>query len=296
MKIYMIGLGKMGLNLAMNMKRNHYQITGFDISSKALSNANNKGINTISDLKLIATDKKAKVIWVMLPPGEITNDTLKKLESILFKDDIVIDGGNSDYHDSIKRADEFKQKGIAFLDIGTSGGTYGALHGANFMVGGSESAYKKIAPLLKSISATNGLLYCGKSGSGHYLKIIHNAILHSELEVLGEGFSLLHASPFNYNLEEVASAWNKSAVIRGWLMKLMSEIFKNDAKLSDVNTTIHSSSAAIEAMKSAFDLNVPVPMFGVTLTMRQRTQTTDTYSARVINSLRKEIGGYNEKK
>lgn len=296
MKVYMIGLGKMGLNLAINLKGKDYQVIGYDISSKALNNAKNNGIDTIADFKLIASDRQAKVVWVMLPPGKITNDTLQRLENMLFTDDIVIDGGNSDYHDSIKRASEFQQKGIAFLDIGTSGGTYGALHGASFMVGGSKSAYEKILSMLKAISATNGLLYCGKSGSGHYLKIIHNAILHSELEILGEGFSLLHASPFNYNLEEVASTWNKSAVIRGWLMELMCEIFKNDTKLLNVDTTIHSSSAAIEAMKSAFDLNVPVPMFGVTLTMRQRTQTKDTYSARVINSLRKEIGGYSEKK
>lgn len=296
MKVYMIGLGKMGLNLAKNMKKNNHEVKGFDINREALKQAQENGIEIIKDLKRLAEDNQSKVVWVMLPSGKITNGTLTELQSILSQGDIVIDGGNSDYQDSMKQAEEFVQKGIYFMDIGTSGGTYGALHGASFMVGGNKSAYKRIEPMLKSISAKDGLLYCGKSGSGHYLKVIHNAILHSELEVLGEGFSLLHASKFDYDLKDVAYNWNKSAVIRGWLMELMYHSLENDADLSEVDTSIHSSSAAIDAMKSAFDLNVPVPMFGVTLTMRQRTQTVDTFSARVINSLRKEIGGYHAKK
>ncbi|WP_102279214.1 phosphogluconate dehydrogenase (NAD(+)-dependent, decarboxylating) [[Lactobacillus] timonensis] len=295
MKVYMIGLGKMGFNLAENMTDNGHTVIGYDVSDAARQKAQEAGLQLIDNLEDLEKDNSQKTIWVMLPAGKITNSVLKQLEGIADKGDVVIDGGNSDYHDSLDRAKEFSELGIHFMDIGTSGGTYGARHGASFMVGGDKEGYVVICDMLESIAAQDGLIYCGKSGSGHYLKVIHNAILHSEMEVLGEGFELLHASPFDYNLKDVAYNWNKSAVIRGWLMELMYQAFSKNIALSDVETSIHSSSAAIDAIKSACDLNVPVPMFDITLTMRQRTQGQDTFTARVINSLRKEVGGYRPK-
>lgn len=292
MKVYLVGLGKMGYNLALNMKAHGHQVVGFDVIADVLKKANADGFETINSLDQLQKDTERKVIWVMLPAGKITDSTLLKLEKLVSENDIVIDGGNSDYHVSVERAKEFANVKAFFMDIGTSGGTYGALHGASFMVGGDESAYKYIEPLLKSMAAEDGLLYTGKSGSGHYLKVIHNAILHSMMEVIGEGFDLLHASPFDYDLKDVAYTWNKSAVIRGWLMELMYHALDQNQKLDDVSTVIHSSSACADAVKSGMDLNIPVPAFGLSLLMRQRTQNQETFDARVINSLRKEVGGY----
>lgn len=292
MKVYLIGLGKMGYNLALNMKSHQHQVVGFDVSADVLKKAESDGFETIDALDKLKEDSERKVIWVMLPAGKITNSTLLTLEGLVNPEDIVIDGGNSDYHDSMKRAEEFSKVKAYFMDIGTSGGTYGALHGASFMVGGNEGAYKYIEPVLTDMAAEDGLLYTGKSGSGHYLKVIHNAILHSMMEVMGEGFDLLHASPFDYNLKDVAYTWNKSAVIRGWLMELMYQALSQNKKLDDVSTVIHSSSACADALKSAMELNIPIPTIGLSLVMRQRTQQQETFNARVINSLRKEVGGY----
>ena len=295
MKIYLVGLGKMGYNLALNMKDHKHEVVGFDTNQEILSRAKKDGIKTLVNLDDLKSEHARKIIWVMLPAGKITNSVLEQLKSLLSPRDIVIDGGNSKYTDSVKQAKEFKGKDVLFMDVGTSGGTYGARHGASFMVGGDYTAYKAIEPLLDDIAASNGVLYTGKSGSGHYLKIIHNAILHSEMQVLGEGFDLLHSSPFDYDLKDVAHNWSKSAVIRGWLMDLMYDALTKNASLDDVDTIIHSSSACADAVKAAIEYNIPVPTIGISLVMRQRTQTSDTFSARIINSLRKEVGGYKPK-
>ena len=295
-KLYMIGLGKMGYRLAENMRDNGHQVVGYDVNEEVVAKFKEEKFEVIESIEELKNIQEKKVIWVMLPAGKITNSTLKKIKDVVANEgDIVIDVGNSDYQYSIKHAEEFEKKGISFLDVGTSGGTYGARNGASFMIGGNENAYKELEEFFKSISVENGTIYTGKSGSGHYLKVIHNAILHSMLEILGEGFDLLNASPFNYNLKDVAFNWKESAVIRGWLMDLAYDAFSKNQKLDDVETVIHSSSACIEAQKSAFELNIPVPMFNITLLMRQRTQQQETFSASVINSLRREIGGYRSK-
>lgn len=296
MNVYMIGMGKMGYNLALNMREHGHNVTAFDVSIDILKKASDEGFKTIEGLAQIADDRAGKVIWVMLPAGQITNDTLEGLADYATMGDMVVDGGNSDYRDSVHNGRLLLEKGVYFFDVGTSGGVYGARHGASFMAGGDAQKFTELKPLLEDIAAQDGLLYTGEMGSGHYLKIIHNAILHSELEVLGEGFALLESCPFEYNLKDVAYGWSKSAVIRGWLMNLMYNAFSKDASLGGVETTIHGSSACVTAIKSALDANVPVPMMEVAQVMRQRTQQQETFSARVVNSLRKEIGGYRPSK
>lgn len=280
MNVYMVGLGKMGYGLALNMRDHGYDVTGFDVSAAALKKAADDGFKTIDSLAEIANDKDEKLIWVMLPAGKITNNALESLANIATAGDLVVDGGNSDYRDSVKNGKLLAGKGIFFFDVGTSGGVYGARHGASFMAGGDSEKFKELRPILEAIAAPDGLLYTGEPGSGHYLKIIHNAILHSELEILGEGFALLESCPFKYSLKDVAYGWSKSAVIRGWLMDLMYSAFSKNENLSDVETSIHGSSACVTAIKSALDADVPVPMMEVTQVMRQRTQKQETFSAR----------------
>lgn len=296
MKIYMIGMGKMGYNLALNMREHGYDVIAFDVSDEIMAKAAHDGFRTITSLHAIGEDKDVKIIWVMLPAGRITNETLMDLANYATSGDMIVDGGNSDYHDSVRNGELLGAKGVFFFDVGTSGGVYGARHGASFMAGGDAEKFEELKPLLEAIAAEDGLLYTGKTGSGHYLKIIHNAILHSELEILGEGFELLQACPFEYDLKDVAYGWSKSAVIRGWLMDLMFDAFNKNETLDNVETTIHSSGACATAIKSALDVNVPVPMMEVTQVMRQGTQQRDSFNARVINSLRKEIGGYRPSK
>lgn len=289
MEIYLVGLGKMGYNLAQNMRDHGHEVIGFDVSKETTMKAEKEGFSTLASLTKLPDRKK--VIWVMLPAGRITNSVLDSIKTNIEDGDIVIDGGNSNYKDSIRQAQEFSELGAYFLDIGTSGGVYGARNGASLMVGGNKEAYQLLEDFFDSIAEKDGVIYTGESGSGHYLKTVHNAILHTMMEVYGEGFELLHNSSFNYDLSRVTYAWNQSSVIRGWLLTLMQKSFEGNNDLSEY-TSINSSSKDIAlALDSAIENNVPMPAIVSALIMRQRSQQENTFSGKVVSALRKEVGG-----
>jgi 6-phosphogluconate dehydrogenase len=207
--------------------------------------------------------------------------------------DIVIDGGNSDHRDSLKTAHLMEEKGIYFFDIGTSGGVYGARHGASFMCGGDPDVFKnELQKMLESIATTNGCLYTGKTGSGHYLKMIHNAMLYGYMQTLGEGFELLEKSEFDYDLQNVADSLSKSSVIRGWLLELAADAFKKDPDLSKIKGVVGASKTTGWTIESACELGVPIPVISTSLMMRLRSKQDDSFSAKVIASLRDEVGGH----
>lgn len=292
MKVNMIGLGKMGLNLALNMKDHDVDVVGYDVSESARKNAEESGIPTLGNLEEIVCDKTLVVAWVMLPAGRITNQVLLQLSRICKKGDIIIDGGNSDHRDSLKTAKVMEELGIYFFDIGTSGGVYGARNGASFMCGGDKVIFNTIQPMLESIATTNGCLYTGKTGSGHYLKMVHNAMLYGMMQTLGEGFELLEASEFDYCMEEVADSLSKSSVIRGWLLELCASAFRKSPNLAEIKGEIGASKTTNWTIESACDLGVPVPVISLSLMMRLRSKQQDSFSAKLIASLRDEVGGH----
>lgn len=293
MKLKMVGLGKMGLNLALNMKEHGVDVEGFDVNEEARKKAESENIKTYASLEDVASKDEKNVIWVMLPAGKITNSVLNQLVELCNANDIVIDGGNSDYRDSLKTAHLMEEKGIYFFDIGTSGGVYGARHGASFMCGGDPDVFKnELQEMLESIATTNGCLYTGKTGSGHYLKMIHNAMLYGYMQTLGEGFELLEKSEFDYDLQNVADSLSKSSVIRGWLLELAADAFKKDPDLSKIKGVVGASKTTGWTIESACELGVPIPVISTSLMMRLRSKQDDSFSAKVIASLRDEVGGH----
>ena len=293
MKLKMVGLGKMGLNLALNMKEHGVDVEGFDVNEEARQKAESENIKTYASLEDVASKDEKNVIWVMLPAVKITNSVLHQLVELCNANDIVIDGGNSDHRDSLKTAHLMEEKGIYFFDIGTSGGVYGARHGASFMCGGNPDVFKnELQEMLESIATTNGCLYTGKTGSGHYLKMIHNAMLYGYMQTLGEGFELLEKSEFDYDLQNVADSLSKSSVIRGWLLELAADAFKKDPDLSKIKGVVGASKTTGWTIESACELGVPIPVISTSLMMRLRSKQDDSFSAKVIASLRDEVGGH----
>ena len=219
MEVGLVGLGKMGFNLALNLSEHGIQVIGYDPSTDARNKLNKEGIPTCSCMKsLVDKLPDKKVIWLMVPSGEITESCISEIKGLLKKGDIVIDAGNSNYKDSMRHAVELKEKEIQFLDVGTSGGISGARNGVCLMIGGDRKAYEFLENVFHAISEKDGCLYTGKSGSGHFMKMIHNGIEYGMMQAIGEGFQILEKSEFNYNLAEVAKNWNHGSVIRGWLM------------------------------------------------------------------------------
>ncbi|MFD1417753.1 phosphogluconate dehydrogenase (NAD(+)-dependent, decarboxylating) [Companilactobacillus keshanensis] len=294
MKLAMIGLGKMGINLTENLIRNNNEVVAFDLNEDAKKDAQELGAEVTDDLQSVV-DKlpQPKIVWVMLPAGKPANTTIDTLSNILSKDDIVIDGGNSFYEDSLTHNEILKAKGIIFFDAGTSGGMSGANHDGNFMIGGdNKEAFKIIEPIFKGIAQKDGYLYTGKAGSGHYLKMVHNGIEYGMMQSIAEGFDVLEHSEFEYDNEAVAKVWSNGSVIRGWLMELAESAFSKDPKLNEIRGVMHSSGEGKWTLEEALKLQVPTPVIAASLMMRYRSLEDDTVTGKVVAALRNEFGGH----
>lgn len=293
MKIGLIGLGKMGLNLALNMKDHSIELVGYDLSHDNIVKANNLGISTKNSLDdLVAAFSGRRIIWIMVPAGKPTSNVLEELSITLNPGDIVIDGGNSFFKDSIEHARMLKEKDITLFDVGTSGGKAGARNNGNFMIGGDAQKFPIIEPVFKAISAPNGYLFTGPSGSGHYLKMVHNGIEYGMMAAIGEGFDVLQHGPFNYDNAAVAKMWNNGSVIRSWLMELSADAFKKDNKLEHIQGRMHSSGEGRWTLDEALNQEVATPVIAMALLMRYRSMESDTFSGKVVAALRGEFGGH----
>lgn len=293
LKIGIIGLGKMGVNIAMNLQSHGYGVVGFDTSDSARNFSKNQGIEVKENIReLLSALDDRKVVWLMLPSGETIDDCINQLTPYLMKDDILIDGGNSYYKDSVSRAKSLKQKEIFYLDVGTSGGIKGARTGACLMIGGDKRAYEYLKGVFKDISVTDGQFYAGSSGSGHYMKMIHNAIEYGMMESIGEGFQLLKESEYNYDLKLVAKNWNNGSVIRGWLMELAQEQFNTHPDLKDVKGVVDATGEAKWAVEEALSLGISIPIIALSLMVRNNSKDEEKFSCRVVSALRNGFGGH----
>ena len=293
MKIGLIGLGKMGFSLALNLLDHQHEVVAFDVNKTAVKGISEKGAHGVSSIsELAASLPSPKVIWVMVPAGEVTNNVLNELKDYLAAGDIVIEGGNSHYKESLERAAGFSEKGIHFLDVGTSGGVEGARNGACTMIGGNKEAFLLVEEIFKDICVENGYYYAGESGSGHYLKMIHNGIEYGMMQSIAEGFELLDKSPFNFDFEKVARVWSNGSVIRSWLMELTENAFSKDSKLEGIKGIMHSSGEGKWTVETALDLQAASPVITMALMMRYRSLEEDTFSGKVVSALRNEFGGH----
>ena len=228
----------------------------------------------------------------MVPSGKIVDDTIASLTSLLNKGDIIIDGGNSNYKDSVRRFKALEEKGIDFLDCGTSGGVSGALNGVCAMVGGKKEVFDFCEPVFKAIAVPDGYLYCGEPGSGHFVKMVHNGIEYGMMQAMAEGFELMHHSEYDFDNEAVAKLWNNGSVIRSWLMELAQDAFSKDDKLSKIKGVMHSSGEGKWMLETALEQNIATPVVALSLLMRYRSLETDTFSGKVVAALRNQFGGH----
>ncbi|MDT0192498.1 decarboxylating 6-phosphogluconate dehydrogenase [Exiguobacterium sp. PBE] len=288
MEIGLIGLGKMGYNLALNLSDHGHTVIGTDVGD--VTSDTFTIVPTLEDV--VNKLSTPRIIWAMVPAGDVTEAVLAELYERLEPGDIVIDGGNSNYKLSVARAEQFAEKEIKFFDCGTSGGTDGARNGACTMVGGDAEAWPTIEPIFKDLSVENGYLYTGPAGSGHFLKMIHNGIEYGMMQAIAEGFDILEKSPFDYDYEQVARVWNHGSVVRSWLMELTENAFKKDAKLDEIRGVMHSSGEGKWTIETALDLQAAAPVIALSLMMRYRSLEDDTFSGKVVAALRNEFGGH----
>lgn len=293
MKIGLIGLGKMGYNLALNLHRNGHEVIGYDVDKDTMRLINNEGIQTSSSLEgLIEKLGDNRVIWLMIPSGGPVDSVLLKLKHFLVKGDVIIEGGNSNYKDSIRRSKVWAAQEVEYLDCGTSGGTEGALNGICAMLGGSQSAFNKIEPVLKDICLPGAYLYCGGPGSGHYVKMIHNGIEYGMMQALAEGFEMLQKSQMDLDLPAIASLWNQGSVIRGWLMELTERALSKEPDLASIKGIMHSSGEGKWALEDALDKQIATPVIALSLLMRYRSLEDDSFAGKIVAALRSEFGGH----
>ncbi|HHX00448.1 MAG TPA: decarboxylating 6-phosphogluconate dehydrogenase [Acholeplasmataceae bacterium] len=297
MKIGLIGLGRMGYNLALNLKDKNHEVVVFNRTLAKVEEAEKDGlIGAYSIEELVAKLEKPRIIWIMVPAGDPVDQMINNLIPHLDKGDIIIDGGNSNYKDTLRRYEELKAKGFNFVDVGTSGGISGARNGACMMVGAEDKVFKVIEPFIKDACVENGYLHTGANGSGHYVKMIHNGVEYGMLQAIAEGFEILEQSRFDLDFKEIARVWNNGSVIRGWLMELMENAFSKDPKLESIKGIIHSSGEGLWTVQEALEIGVPAHVIASSLFVRYRSFQDDTFSGKVIAALRNEFGGHKVEK
>jgi len=294
MRVAMIGLGKMGGNMTARLLERRHEVVAYDRTPDAVSRATALGARGATDLASIVTQLDApRVIWIMVPAGAPVDETIDALVPRLSKGDVIIDGGNSRFHDTLRRARALTERGIEFVDAGTSGGIWGKDNGYCLMVGGSERAVKICEPLFTALAQEGGYAHVGPSGAGHYVKMVHNGIEYAMLQGYAEGFEILHASKdFKLDLHQIAAVWNHGSVVRSWLNELAERAFARDASLAALRGYVEDSGEGRWTVQEATDLNVPAPVIALSLIMRLRSRQEDSFGAKVIAALRNEFGGH----
>ena len=293
MNIGFVGLGKMGFNMVQHLLECDHHLVVYDLSEEVVAILAEQGATASTSLQeLVNMLPSPRLLWLMVPSGAPVDTTLDSLIPLLQPGDIIIDGGNSHYTDSAKRAIRLQESGIHFLDAGTSGGLEGARHGACIMVGGEKAAYDVIEPLLKDLCVENGYGYMGKSGSGHFAKMVHNGVEYGMMQAIGEGFELLESSSYDFNLEDVSRVWSNGSVIRGWLMDLGVCAFQKDPKLDYLSGRIADSGEGRWTIEAALEHEVSIPVIAASLFSRYRSRSEDNLSDRVVAALRHEFGGH----
>jgi 6-phosphogluconate dehydrogenase len=298
MRLAMIGLGRMGGNMSERLMKGGHEVVVYDRTAEVTQRYVALGGIGASNFGEITSKLKApRIVWIMVPSGKPVDDTIASLLPGLSKGDVIIDGGNSNYHDSMRRAGDLQAKGINFIDCGTSGGIWGLANGYCLMIGASPEAFKLCEPIFKTLAPPNGYAHMGPPGSGHYVKMIHNGVEYGMLQAYAEGYEILHASKdFKLDLHKIAAVWNQGSVVRSWLNELAEIAFQKDNDLKDLRGYIEDSGEGRWTVQEAIDLDVPAPIITLSLLTRLRSRQTDSFSAKVIAALRNEFGGHAVKK
>ena len=295
MQVGMIGLGRMGMNMARRLLGGGHEVVVYNRTQEKVKQMKEEGaIGSKSLEDMIRKLSQPRVLWIMLPAGAIVDETIKNLSPLASPGDIIVDGGNSNFKDDLRRAEELKPLDIHYLDAGISGGVWGLEIGYCTMIGGEEADYKYIEPLLKTLAPKDGYLYCGPTGAGHFVKMVHNGIEYAMMEAYGEGFDMLKNSPYGEQLDlgRVAHLWNQGSVIRSWLLELLESAFGKDSELSSIKGYVEDSGEGRWTVQQAVELGVSAPVIAISLFKRFQSRQEDVFSDKVLAALRNEFGGH----
>jgi 6-phosphogluconate dehydrogenase len=296
MQLGFVGLGRMGANMVHRLRRDgDHAVVAFDPNPEARASVEQHGATTVAGLADLAPRLESpRAVWMMVPAGDITERTIDGLLDTLESGDTIIDGGNSNWHDSVTRAARCAERGIAFIDAGTSGGVWGLEVGYCLMVGGERGAVERLRPIFETLAPPDGFLHVGPAGSGHYVKMVHNGIEYGMLQAYAEGFDILHASQAfpGLDLHGIAHLWNQGSVVRSWLLELAERAFERDPHLSALRGWVDDSGEGRWTIDEAMNLSVPAPVLVLSLMARYQSRQPDGFGNKVIAALRNEFGGH----
>jgi len=295
MKLAMIGLGRMGLGITERLIQHRHQVVGYDLAPEAVARAEVAGaIPALSVEDAVAKlDTSPRIVWLMLPAGEGVGIILQELATLLDSGDIIIEGGNSYYKESMERATMLRYKGIHMLDTGVSGGIWGVHKGFNLMVGGDPEAFAAVEPIYQALAPQGGYQLVGPSGTGHFVKMVHNGIEYGIMEAIAEGFELIRAKQeFEIDLARLVQLWMNGSVIRSWLLELAGHALAEDANLDWVDARVVDSGEGRWTVMESIDQAIPLPVITLALQMRFRSRQEESFAARLLSALRHQFGGH----
>jgi len=297
MQLGFVGLGRMGLNMVTRLTRGGHQIVAYDRSADAVAKAGAIGATGAASLDAVVTALAApRAVWVMVPAGDPTESTVNALAERLSAGDVIIDGGNTNFHDDVRRAERLLAKGLHYIDAGTSGGIWGLTEGYCLMVGGDADVCRRLEPVFLTLAPEHGYLRVGNHGAGHYVKMIHNGIEYGLMQAYAEGFELMHASDYQIDLPAVAELWHHGSVVRSWLLELTARALAEDHDLSELEGFVEDSGEGRWTLQEGIDRSVPLPTLTAALFTRFRSRESNPFAERLLAAMRNQFGGHAVKK
>jgi 6-phosphogluconate dehydrogenase len=294
MKIAFVGLGRMGAGMTHRLLDAGHEVHAWNRSEgprEVLASQGGKPAETLEEL-VANLGEGRRAVWVMVPSGDVTEQTIEHLAGLLNEGDILIDGGNSRFTDGKRRSEQLAERGVVFVDAGTSGGVWGYQVGYCLMVGGPDEAIAHLAPVLTDLAPPDGWLHCGPAGAGHFVKMVHNGIEYGLMQAYAEGFEIMHASEYELDEGAIAKLWMQGSVVRSWLLELLGLAFEADPGLQGIRGYVEDSGEGRWTVEQAIETAVPAPVIALSLMLRQRSRQDDSYSAKVNAALRQQFGGH----
>ncbi len=297
MKIGFVGLGKMGGRMVERLLNFGHEVVAYNLTQKEVDEAAAKGAIPATSLSdLVSKLEGRKVVWLMVPAGKPVEENISELLTLLKADDIIIDGGNSYWRETVERGNRIKEKGIHYLDCGTSGGVWGLQNGYCLMYGGNKEAADYVEPIFKSLAPENGYLYCGESGAGHMVKMVHNGIEYGMMQAYAEGFEIMKKSPYNVDLEKISRVWMQGSVVRSWLLELIGNALEGNVELDGIKDYVADSGEGRWTVQTAIDFDVPAHVITSSLFTRFESRQDSSYAMKLLAAMRNQFGGHEIKK
>jgi 6-phosphogluconate dehydrogenase len=293
MQLGFVGLGKMGLNMVTRLSNAGHEIVAYDRSAEAVARAHGAGAHGVASLEALVEELvPPRAVWVMVPAGSATESTVAALAALLSPGDVIVDGGNTNFHDDVRRARELAAKQIQYIDAGTSGGIWGLQEGYCLMVGGDADACRRLEPIFRALAPRDGYLRVGGNGSGHYVKMIHNGIEYGLMQAYAEGFELMHASDYAIDVAAVANLWLHGSVVRSWLLELTARALAEDKELAQLEGYVEDSGEGRWTLQEGIERAVPLPVLTAALFTRFRSRADNPFAERMLAALRQQFGGH----